>query len=66
LLNKHLTTPPPPVTQRNKNITPEFAALLKMMLAKKPEDRPKSTDELSKMLHSVRIFRRSPIPNDVA
>jgi serine/threonine protein kinase len=66
LLNKHLTTPPPPVTQRNKNITTEFANLLKMMLAKKPEDRPKSTDELSKMLHAVRIFRRSPIPGDVA
>ncbi|MDR2757398.1 MAG: serine/threonine protein kinase [Planctomycetaceae bacterium] len=66
LLNKHLVTPPPPVTQRNKNITPEFAAILKMMLAKKPDDRPKSTDELSKMLHTVRIFRRSPIPDDVA
>ncbi|MDR2439347.1 MAG: serine/threonine protein kinase [Planctomycetaceae bacterium] len=65
LLNKHLVTPPPPVTQRNKNVTPEFAAILKMLLAKKPEDRPKSTDELLKMMHAVRIFRRSPIPDDV-
>jgi hypothetical protein len=36
------------------------------MLAKKPEDRPKSTDELLKMIHAVRIFKRSPIPDDVA
>jgi serine/threonine protein kinase len=66
LLNKHLVTPPPPVTQRNKNINPQFTAILKMMLAKKPEDRPKSTDELLKMIHAVRIFKRSPIPDDVA
>ncbi|MDR2116667.1 MAG: serine/threonine protein kinase [Planctomycetaceae bacterium] len=65
LLNKHLAMLPPPVSQRNKNITPEFVAILKMMLAKKPEDRPKSTDELLKMIHGVRIFRRSPIPEDV-
>ncbi|MDR0705511.1 MAG: serine/threonine protein kinase [Planctomycetaceae bacterium] len=65
LLNKHLVAPPPPIIQRNKNITPEFVAVLKMMLAKKPNDRPKSTKELLDMLHSVRIFRRSPIPNDV-
>jgi serine/threonine protein kinase len=65
LLNKHLSVPPPPITQRNKNITPEFAGIIKVMLAKKPEDRPKSTAELLKMLQTVRIFRRPPTPEDV-
>jgi serine/threonine protein kinase len=65
LLHKHLTTPPPPIAQRNKNITPEFAAILKIMLAKKIDDRPKSTEELLKMIHATRIFRRSPAPTDV-
>jgi serine/threonine protein kinase len=65
LLNKHLSAPPPPVTQKNKNVTPEFAELLKMMLAKKPQDRPKNTHELLKLLQSTRPFRRSPSKNDL-
>jgi serine/threonine protein kinase len=66
LLGKHLSAPPPPVAQRNKNITPEFAELLKMMLAKKPEDRPKTTAELVRLLQGTRPFRRPPSKNDVA
>ncbi len=65
LLNKHLGTLPPPVGQRNKNITPEFADVLKMMMAKKAEDRPKSTDDLMHLMKTVRIFRRKPAPADV-
>ncbi|MDR0869306.1 MAG: serine/threonine protein kinase [Planctomycetaceae bacterium] len=65
LLNKHLSNPPPPVTQRNKNITPEFLELLKLMMAKKPEDRPKNTAELLQHLQSIRIFRRPPGGGDV-
>lgn len=65
LLNKHLFNPPPPVTQRNKNITPEFSELLKTMMAKKKEDRPKSTADLLQHLQGLRIFRRPPSPGDV-
>jgi serine/threonine protein kinase len=65
LLNKHLSTPPPPVGQRNKNVTPEFGELLKMMLAKKPEDRPKTTQDLLRLLQLTRPFRRPPSKGDV-
>jgi serine/threonine protein kinase len=65
LLNKHLSAAPPPVTQRNKNVTPEFAELLKMMLAKKPQDRPKSSSELLRLLQMTRPFRRPPSKSDI-
>ena len=65
LLNKHLYTALPPVSLRNKNITPEFTELLKVMLAKKSADRPKSTDELLKIFRAIRIFRRTPRKDDV-
>ena len=65
LLTKHLSAAPPPVTQRNKNVTPEFAELLKMMLAKKPQDRPKSSNDLLRLLQTTRPFRRPPSKNDV-
>ena len=65
LLNKHLSLPPPPVLQRNKNVTPEFAELLKMMLNKKPQDRPKTTNDLLRLLQTTRPFRRPPSKSDV-
>ena len=65
LLNKHLSASPPPPTQRNRNVTPEFAELLKSMLAKNPKDRPKSAEELLRILKTVRTFRRPPAKSDV-
>ena len=65
LLNKHLFATPPPVQQRNKNVTPEFAELLKTMLAKKLQDRPKNTNELLRLLQTIRPFRRPPSKSDV-
>ena len=65
LLNKHIFAAPPPVQQRNKNVTPEFAELLKMMLAKKPQDRPKTMDEIFRLLQNIRPFRRPPSKSDV-
>ncbi len=65
LLNKHLSALPTPVTQRNKNLTPEFANLLKIMMAKQPEDRPKSTAELLQQLRGIRMFRRDPSESDL-
>lgn len=66
LLNKHLTATAPSILNRNKNVTSEFANLLKSMLAKNPVDRPKSTQELFQHLRSIRIFRRPPTENDLA
>ncbi len=65
LLNKHLAAVPPSVSQKNRNITPEFSEILKMMMAKKAIDRPKSTADLLHLLKTVRIFRRPPSPGDV-
>lgn len=65
LLNKHLSAVPPPVIQRNKNVTPEFSELLKMMLNKKPQDRPKSSGDLLRLMQNTRLFRRPPSKSDV-
>jgi serine/threonine protein kinase len=65
LLNKHISATPPPVILKNKNVTPEFAELLRTMLAKKPQDRPKSTNDLLRLLQSTRLFRRPPSKGDV-
>ena len=40
LLNKHLTAPIPSVQVYNDNVTPEFANVVKKMMAKRREDRP--------------------------
>jgi len=66
LLNKHLSASPPALGQRNRNVTPEFTELLKSMLAKNPKDRPKSSEELLRILKTVRPFRRPPAKSDVA
>jgi serine/threonine protein kinase len=65
LLNKHISASPPQVSLRNKNVTPEFAELLKTMLAKKPHDRQKNTKELLDLLLMTRLFRSPPSKNDV-
>jgi len=65
LLNKHLSAVPPPVMQRNKNVTPEFSELLKLMLNKRPLDRPKSTNDLLRLMQNTRLFRRPPSKGDV-
>ena len=65
LLNKHVSAMPPSVSLRNKNVTPEFAELLKMMLSKKPQDRPKTVHELIRFLQNARLFRRPPSKSDL-
>ena len=65
LLTKHLSATPPPVIQKNKNVTPEFAEVLRMMLAKRPQDRPKNTQEVIRLLQTTRPFRRPPSKADV-
>ncbi len=66
LLNKHFSAAPVPVTQRNRNVTPEFAIILKMMMAKTPGERPQSMADVLQQLRSVRLFRGTPSERDLA
>tara|TARA_R110002095_G_scaffold192193_1_gene170069 strand:+ start:1738 stop:2592 length:855 start_codon:yes stop_codon:yes gene_type:complete len=60
LLNKHLSAPIPSPLVTNDNLTPEFTAVIRSMMAKKPEDRPGSMWELLKTLRVTRIFKKQP------
>ena len=60
LLNKHLTASVPSPIVHNDNITPEFAGLVKRMMAKKPSDRPESMWEFLKEFRTLQIFRKRP------
>ncbi len=66
LLQKHISGPVPSILARNKNVTPEFASLLTQMMAKRPDDRPKSARDIFRALRSVRIFKRDPKEGDKA
>jgi len=60
LLSKHLSATPPSALVTNENITPEFNNLIKLLLAKKQEDRPQSMWDVLKMLRSTPIFKKPP------
>jgi serine/threonine protein kinase len=60
LLNKHLRAAIPPAQASNRNVTDEFAALMKSMLAKKPEDRPQSMDDVLTELRVTPLFKVPP------
>ena len=60
LLNKHLSSPPPPVQAYNRNVTEHFGNLLKRLLSKKPDDRPKTMDEFLLQFHSIKVFVKEP------
>jgi len=60
LLNKHLMGAPPPIQALNKNVTEQFANLLKRLLAKKPAGRPKNMDDFMMLFHGMKVFVREP------
>ena len=60
LLNKHLKSKPPDLTIVDNNITPEFAAFVKRLMAKNPDDRPSSMKEVQMEMRSQRIFYTPP------
>jgi serine/threonine protein kinase len=60
LLNKHLRSPVPPPQAANRNVSDEFAEVLRSMLAKKPEDRPQSMREFLNELHATPVFKMPP------
>jgi serine/threonine protein kinase len=60
LLNKHLRAPIPPPQAANRNISDEFANLLRSMLAKKPEDRPQTMRDILNELYVTPVFKTPP------
>ncbi|MDR1485805.1 MAG: serine/threonine protein kinase [Planctomycetaceae bacterium] len=58
LLKKHIASPPPVVAAKNKNVTKEFSDLVKIMMSKSQNDRPKNATELLKLLKTTRIFQK--------
>lgn len=60
LLNKHISAPIPSPLVANDNVTPEFAAVIRTMMAKKPEERPQTMWELLKTLRVTKIFKKQP------
>ncbi len=60
LLGKHLKTKPPDLTLVDKNITPEFAAFVKRMMAKDPGERPATMKDVEMELRAQRIFYHPP------
>jgi serine/threonine protein kinase len=57
LLSKHLSASVPSILVGNENVTPEFNAVVRKMLAKKPEDRPDSMWDVPKYSEAPRSLR---------
>jgi eukaryotic-like serine/threonine-protein kinase len=62
LLNKHLTGAVPNVQVYNDNVTPEFANVVKKMMAKRRDERPATMWEFLKEFRSMRVFKVLPKP----
>ncbi|MCR4412014.1 MAG: serine/threonine protein kinase [Thermoguttaceae bacterium] len=58
LLNKHLKAPPPSLEAVQRNVTREFAQLIRRAMAKDPDERFRSTREFYQELRRVSVFRR--------
>ncbi len=59
LLNKHLGAAPPCLETVNRNVTPEFAQLIRWAMAKKPAERPRSSEEFCQRIRKTSVFRRT-------
>jgi len=67
LLTKHLTASIPSPLVYNDNVTPEFALLVKKMMAKRPDQRePKSMYEFLKEYRNVQVYKRRPKAPEVS
>ena len=64
LLQKQISSQIPSILAKNKNITPEASDLLNVMMAKKPQNRPKNCGEVVKLLDSTRIFKKTPMAQE--
>jgi serine/threonine protein kinase len=62
LLRKHLRAPPPPLEAVDRNITPEFAQLVRRCMAKDADKRPDSVQDFLNEFRMMRMFKRMPKP----
>ncbi|MBN2578126.1 MAG: serine/threonine protein kinase [Pirellulales bacterium] len=62
LLNKHLHSTPPSLEALNQNVTPEFAQLVRRLIAKNPADRPQSMGDFIGDFRATRMFKVPPKP----
>jgi serine/threonine protein kinase len=62
LLQRHLSSKPPSLTVFDKNITPEFAALVQRMMAKDPKDRPANMKDVMMEIKTQKLFYNPPQP----
>lgn len=62
LLNKHLSGPIPSVQVGNDNVTPEFANVLRKMMAKRRDDRHATMYEFLKEFRQTKVFKILPKP----
>jgi len=60
LLEKHLKASVPSVSVYNKNVTRECADLLKRMMTKKRDGRPKTMWEVLQEFRNIQVFSRKP------
>ncbi len=57
VLNKQLKTAPPALEAVNRNVTGDFATLVKRMLNKQPDQRPLSFTQISNQLKAIKVFK---------
>lgn len=62
LLTKHLRQAPPPLEASGRDVTPAFAELVRQMLAKSPDRRPRNMEEILRTLRTLQVFSRIPAP----
>ena len=62
LLQRHLQSRPPDLTVVDKNITPEFARYVQLMMAKDPAQRPGSMKDVMMEIKTQKIFYNKPQP----
>ena len=66
LLTKHISASIPSPVAYNDNVSPEFAALIRRMMAKKVEQRPTSMWEFLKEYRTIEVFKKKPKPPEVS
>jgi serine/threonine protein kinase len=59
LLNKHLRIPPPALVAANRDVTLELSELVAAMMAKKPEQRPRSMNEVLRRFKALKLYKPS-------
>lgn len=53
IATKHALSPPPPISRFDPTVSPEIESLVKELLAKRPDDRPSSADDVCKTIDAL-------------